>query len=157
MEWTRAFEAERTALVRLAGLLATLAAIAERAADRSVATRGFVLWLLRFAERIARDFVLCDADWLPPEAEPLAPFLALEPLGDSRAEALRLAAVFQALAFVLDVEAARLTMPGGDVFADGHPRSTRHAGPGPLALRAVAALSGLLSLAVRGPPAFDRS
>ena len=49
---------ERAALQRIVALLLALAALAARARDRSPAVRVLVLWFLRPAARVARDFVL---------------------------------------------------------------------------------------------------
>jgi hypothetical protein len=87
MDWTLAIEQERAALMRIVALLCSLAGLAERAATRSPAIRGFVLWILRRAEAVARDFV---AD---PEAR-----LAVEPAGARPADAIRLAASLRRLA-----------------------------------------------------------
>lgn len=87
MDWKEAIEAERAALMRIVALLGALASLAERAASRSPAMRGFVLWILRRAEAVARDFVDCGED------EPLSP-----PAGTRPADAMRLAASLRRLA-----------------------------------------------------------
>jgi hypothetical protein len=50
MDWKAAVEEERAALMRIVILLGALAGLAELAASRSPAMRGFVLWILRHAE-----------------------------------------------------------------------------------------------------------
>ncbi len=89
MDWKRAIEQERTALMRLVALLGALAGLAECAAARSPAMRGLVLWVLRRAERAARDFVAGGQD---------APIALMPPAGCRPADAHRLAASFRALA-----------------------------------------------------------
>ena len=98
MDWKLAMEEERAALKRIAALLFALAGLAELACHRSPAVLGFVLWL--------RDFV-GDAPDMPPAGMPLGP------AGGSRAEAMRLAASFRALARLLDRQ-ARLSFHGAD-------------------------------------------
>ncbi|MFN3550114.1 MAG: hypothetical protein ACK4U0_21735 [Mesorhizobium sp.] len=44
-------------------LLVALAALAERASNRSFPVRWLVLCLLRYAERVARDFVVEETGW----------------------------------------------------------------------------------------------
>ena len=106
MDWKLAMEEERAALKRIAALLFAFAGLAELASNRSPAVLGFVLWLLRRAEIVARDFV-GDAPDMPPAGMPLGP------AGGSRAEAMRLAASFRALARLLDRQ-ARLSFHGAD-------------------------------------------
>ena len=86
---------ERAALKRIVALLCALADLAERAGSSSPAVHGFVLWVLLQAEAVARVLVTGA--------------LAPDPLcqaGDSRAEAIRLAAGFRELARELDRQAA---------------------------------------------------
>ncbi|WP_127520155.1 hypothetical protein [Mesorhizobium sp. Z1-4] len=82
-----AIEQERAALMRIITLLLALAGLAERAAARSPAMRGFVLWVLRRAEAVARDFVACGHD---------AP--SMPPAGTRPADAMRLALSLRRLA-----------------------------------------------------------
>lgn len=82
-----AIEQERAALMRIVTLLLALAGLAERAANRSPAMRGFVLWVLRRAEAVARDFVAGSQD---------AP--SMPPAGCRPADALRLALSLRRLA-----------------------------------------------------------
>ena len=88
MDWKVAMQEERAALQRIVALLFSLADLAELACGRSPAVLGFVLWLLRRAEAVARDFV-GDVPDTPP---------ASMPAGSLRADAMRLAASFRALA-----------------------------------------------------------
>jgi hypothetical protein len=100
MDWQRAMEEERAALMRLVTLLLALAGLAEHAAGRSPAMRGFVLWILRHAEAIARDFVAAGQD------TPIAPMPA-QPVGMRPADAMRLAASLRALARQLERQLER--------------------------------------------------
>lgn len=89
---TKARTAKR--LSRLATLLSALADLAERAAGRSGAVCWLVLWLIRPAEAVARDYV----EKIAPAATEMPP---LGPL-DAAAEALRLAGSFRLLAATLE-------------------------------------------------------
>lgn len=83
-----------TKLRRLAALLCALADLAERAAGRPSAVCLLVLWLIRPAEAVARDYV----DKIAPGAARVpAP---VRPL-DGAAEALRLARSLRFLAAIL--------------------------------------------------------
>ncbi len=97
MDWTQALEEERAALGRIVALLCALAGLAERAAGRSRAVRAMVLWLLRHAERTARDFI-CESG-VP------HPTIAVVPAGNSPVDAMRLAASLRALARQIDAQA----------------------------------------------------
>ena len=123
---------ERAALMRIASLLCALAGLAELAACRSPAVRGFVIWLLRRAEVVALDFVVCDADvwWAA---------IQVTPTESGSAEAMRLAASFRALGRELEQQAALLLAMGGD----------RRCGarlPLPRAMTALGALVDVLAL-----------
>lgn len=95
MDWKLAMEAERAALKRIVALLFALADLAELAACRSQAVRGFVLWILRPAEAVARNLVTGTPTPVP-----------LFRVGDSPADARRLAEDFRDLARELDCQAA---------------------------------------------------
>ena len=86
VDWKVAIEQERAALARIAALLHALAGRAELAAGRLL-VRCFVLWLLRHAEAVARESA------------------AMLPEGNSREDALRLAARLRALAIELNRQA----------------------------------------------------
>jgi hypothetical protein len=103
MDWKGAIEEERAALMRIVALLLALAGLAELAASRSPAMRGFVLWILRRAEAVAREFVAGGQD------TPIAP-MPVEPPGARPADAMRLALNLRALARQLERQ-VRL-MPG---------------------------------------------
>lgn len=62
MDWTRAIREECEALKRIVALLCALADLAEMTCDRSAAVRGFVLWLLRRADRVAWSLVAADCE-----------------------------------------------------------------------------------------------
>ena len=106
MDWKLAMEEERAALQRIVALLFAFAGLADLASGRSPAVRGFVLWLLRQAEIVAQDFVGDAPDALPAS-------MRLGTAESSRAEAMRLAANFRALARLLDRQ-ARLSIHGAD-------------------------------------------
>ena len=103
MDWQRAIEQERAALMRIVTLLGALAGLAELAANRSPAVRGFVLWVLRRAEAAALDFVAGNPDF-EFASMPVAP------AGGRSADAMRLAASLRAVARHIERQ-ARL-MPG---------------------------------------------
>jgi hypothetical protein len=99
MDWKRAIEEERAALGRIVALLRALAGLAERAAVSSAIVRCLVLWFLRRAEAVARDFVTGSPD---------EPCTSMPPAGAGPQEALRLALRFRTLARHLDRQARRL-------------------------------------------------
>ncbi len=143
MEWQRAFEEERAALMRLVALLHAFAGLAERAAGRSAVIRGIVLWILRRAEPIARDFVVGEED-LPPEIDPWS--TATGPSGNRPEDALRLAETFRALAFELEAQATVLVLDG-----DGRAGRTGNPGVRRAAAETLAALSAFASFALLSP------
>ena len=102
MDWKLAMEQERAALMRLAALLSAFGELGELANRRSPAVRGFVLWILRCAETVARDFVTGLAD-TPSSSMPV------DPAGDRPGDAMRLAISFRALARQLDAQARQLS------------------------------------------------
>ena len=148
MDWERAIREERAALMRIAALLCALARLAELAAGRSPAVRGFVIWLLRLAEPVAWDFVLDDPDMPFPS---MSEFVA----DGSPAEALALAASFRAMARDLDRQAAQLLALAGEGGCEARPRSSRAAA----ALRALAEVLTLPAALATGMahPAPDTS
>ena len=101
MDWKRAMEEERAALMRIVTLLGAMAGLAELAASRSPAVRGFVLWVLRHAEAVAREFVAGGQD------TPIAP-MPVEPAGARPADAMRLAISLRRLARQLERQARRM-------------------------------------------------
>ncbi|WP_127519851.1 hypothetical protein [Mesorhizobium sp. Z1-4] len=107
MDWKRAIEEERAALMRIVTLLGALAGLAELAANRSPVVRGFVLWVLRRAEAAARDFVAGS-----PDLEFAS--MPVEPACGRSADAMRLAASLRTLALHLERQAGlMLGMHGG--------------------------------------------
>ncbi len=98
MDWRLAIEEERAALKRIVALLFALADLAEFACGRSQTVRRLVLWILEHAEVAARDFIT-GARETPPASVPV------DPAGGWRADAIRLAASFRALAWQLDRQA----------------------------------------------------
>ena len=81
-------------LRRIIALLVVSAVLAERAADRSLLVRWFVLWILRRAETVVEDFIF-DETGMPLAVEGFA--LA----GNGPDDAFALAARFRALAAAL--------------------------------------------------------
>lgn len=98
VDWKLAIKEERAALMRMVALLCSLADLAESASRRCRPVRSFVLWLLRPAESLARDFVMGKQD-APPISMPVGP------ADDSRADAMRLAENFRHLACELECQA----------------------------------------------------
>jgi hypothetical protein len=93
MDGRRTTDKNWKTLRRIVALLLALADLADRAGVRSPAVRSLVLWFLRPAEEIARDYVA----GLTPADQPLLPVFA----DDGAADAIRLAASFRALASAL--------------------------------------------------------
>lgn len=96
---------ERAALGRIAALLVALAVLAERAAEKPVALRCFVIWLLSRAEIAAQGFV----DGMFWRRDPTA--LPLQAAAGGTAEALRLASSLRAMAAALDRAAGQTRSP----------------------------------------------
>lgn len=119
-----AMEDYRQALGRIAVMLVALAGLAERVAGRPRPLRGLVLWLLRRAEAVAREFVIEE---LPGASMPPVQ-MALRQGGASPAEAMRLALCLRALASALDGLAARA---GRLVARRDADRTATPAGSGP--------------------------
>ena len=92
---------ERAALTRIVAVLRALADFAELAVGRSPAVLGLLIFILRPAEAVARDFIVGDPDEL------FAP-LPVGAADGGRAEAMRLAASFRALALTLEMQAAAM-------------------------------------------------
>lgn len=102
---------ERKALRRLVVLLSALADLAERAGGRSGSIGSLVLWLLGYAEAVARDYVCA----VTASANGRIPAVAFP--GDGAA-ALRLAASFRTLAAALRAFIAALPVrPCGNFAA----------------------------------------
>ena len=141
MEWERAWREERAALMRLVALLHAFAGLAERAAGRSAFVRGIVLWILRRAEPVARDFVTGDENLLPDQGLwPMAPAAA----GNRPEDALHLAEIFRTLAWLLEAQIGPL-----GTQADGtcDIRVRRSAAEG----KTLAALAALTRIALTRP------
>ena len=84
------------ALMRIVALLLALASLAERAAGLPQPVRSAALWFLRPAQALAWEFVTGQA----------CPEIPYSHRRDERAEAMRLAASFRALARSLEAELA---------------------------------------------------
>ena len=141
MDWIRAIEQERAALGRIVALLLSFADLAERAASRSTVVASLVLWFLRQAETVARDFVDGGSD-VPSASMPIVPPRA------GLLDAMRLAVSLRALARQIDGQARRLPATHRRIGCD------RAASPsGPIhALRAtLASLTCLAAFALDAP------
>ena len=122
----------RETLRRIVALLLALAGIAERVSGLSGPVRRRVLWFLRPAEAVARDFIVGDAR--DTDAPPSAPSTAYG--DDGPAAALRLAGSFRALATMLAILVALVPAP-----ARRRPSRRDGIGIGAPAFRARASLS----------------
>jgi hypothetical protein len=118
MDWNEAMEQERAALMRIVALLCALAGLAECAATRSPAMRGFVLWILRRAEAAARDFVTGGQDGQNAS-------LPVVQAGGRPADAMRLAASLRQLARQLERQARLLNAACGQRGAGTQPPPLR--------------------------------
>jgi hypothetical protein len=87
---------ERDVLKRIVALLFSFADLAERASGRSYPIRCLVLWALRRAEAVARDWVMAESS---DDMQLAAACAVLH--RNSRAEAMHLAQNFRALAHTL--------------------------------------------------------
>ena len=87
-------ETDRDVLKRIVALLFAFADLAHRASGRSYPVRCLVLWFLRRAEAVARDWVAADS------ADDMETACAVLHR-NSRAEAMHLAHAFRALAYEL--------------------------------------------------------
>lgn len=114
MGWNGERDKTDHALMRIVTLLLALASLAERAADMPSRVRSAALWFLRPAEAIAWEFVTGQAC-------PEIPYFHRR---DERAEAMRLAACFRALARSLEAELA-----APPHFPPCCPRWARHVPP----------------------------
>lgn len=139
MDWSAAIEKNRETLKRIAALLLALADLAERAGARPRPVLCLVLWILRPAEAVAREFVIGAAHDLgaPARLSSLEMPMRAAPDGARAAEALRLAVDFRMLAAALDDLAARPL---------GRWRTLRHTG------LLLSALKAFASEAPASPP-----
>jgi len=148
MDWTLAMEEERAALKRVVALLFALADLAERAHRRCRLVRRFVLWILRPAETVAREFVLDDDD--------ASDFIQPVSAGDTPADALLLAERFRDLARELDRQsmfAFAVPLPAGQAGpARSGVRRTRNAHDFLNALRQALANIAPRAAYATGPP-----
>lgn len=124
-------------LRRIVALLLALAGLTERASSRCHAVRWSVLWLLRPAEAIARDYVVALTGGLASQS-------AILPAGDSHADATRLALAFRTLAATLVAFAEQMltALQAGLTHA-------RRAGPAQCANRMLASHFDWLAAAAR--------
>ncbi|EAB6717939.1 hypothetical protein DUP91_26810, partial [Salmonella enterica subsp. enterica] len=99
-------------------LLLSLADLADQAAGRAWCLRCYILWVMRFAEAVAWDYIAESLDGFAPPVRRMADFL---PAG-SRARARNLAQTFRRAARLLQAQErrfAKLTLrsPAGDWLA----------------------------------------
>ncbi|MEO3998433.1 hypothetical protein [Mesorhizobium sp. CAU 1732] len=137
MDWKRAIEQERAALGGIVALLLSLADLAERIAGRSTAIASLVLWFLRQAEAVARDFV--DGSDAPLPLMPIVPPRA-GPL-----DAMRLALSLRALARQIDGQARRFPATRRRIGCDP---AASPPGRAPALRAALASLSRLAAFAL---------
>lgn len=112
MGWNENTDLNIKTLRRIVALLLALADLAERAGRRSLAVRWSVLWLLRPAEAVARDYVAALARD-PHLACPPAPTA----IGHATEDATRLARAFRALAAALAAFLHAIIRPRRDDIA----------------------------------------
>ncbi|MEO4000227.1 hypothetical protein [Mesorhizobium sp. CAU 1732] len=141
MDWKRAIEEERAALGHIVALLFSLADLAERTAGRSTVVASLVLWFLRQAEAVARDFVDGRSD-APSASMPIVPTSA-GPL-----DAMRLAVSLRALARQIDGQARLLPATRGRTSCD---RAASPSGRMPALRAALNALSSLAAFTLGAP------
>ncbi len=130
MDWNETTDLNIKTLRRIVALLLALAGLTERASGRCHAVRWSVLWLLRPAEAIARDYVAAlTGD--PRLASRPAPAIVLA--GGGHADATRLALSFRMLAGVLAAFAEQMfTTLQADLT------HARRVGPAQCAIRVLA-------------------
>ena len=126
MDWKLAMKEERAALKRIVALLFALADLAQSSRSRSTLVRRFVIWVLRQAETVARDFVIGAA-------EAQSSLMPASPASDSPAEAMRLAQSFRDLARELDRQSKfAFAVQGGPPDHAGQARMARFGALRPL-------------------------
>ena len=96
MGWNGERDKTDHALMRIVALLLALASLAEHAGSLPLPVRSAALWFLRPAEAVAWEFVTGQA----------CPEIPYSHRRDERAEAMRLAVSFRALACSLEAELA---------------------------------------------------
>lgn len=102
MDETRTTGSSEIVLLRIVATLLALADLAERTRSQPAPVRYLVLWFLRSAESVAREFVVEFASSTNPAGK-----AAIFHGGSGPHEALRLAVQFRALAAVIDDERFR--------------------------------------------------
>lgn len=120
MDWNAEIEKDREALKRIVALLFALAGLAARASSLPRPVGGLVLWILRRAEAVAREFVTGRAPHrgaLPARTYPTAS------MDGVNADAARLALCFRALALSLATTLAR-ARPFAQLHAPSNTRTT---------------------------------
>lgn len=107
MDGNLAMDDNRRMLMRIIALLYAFAGLAERLNELPSPARGLLLWILRHAEAIAREFVMDTAlDLGVPAAASVRLIPALHG-GESAEDGMRLAESFRALAALLELLADR--------------------------------------------------
>ena len=161
MERKAEIETERDFLKRMVALLLSFAGLAERASVRSYPVRCLVLWILRRADAVARDWLASDG------AEDMQSNSSVAVLHrNSQAEAKYLAQSFRALAHMLKRElrleerfARRLMRDKTNRTAADAPRRDLSIGSSirSLARMMQVAMHCLHSLAFKAAPHLDTS
>ena len=95
MDWSVVEWQERAAVQRIAALLFALADLCDLASARSLPVRAFVLWLLRPAEFLARNYIMGEDE-----------AAGTVPAGNTPEDAARLAQALHDLACALQLQAA---------------------------------------------------
>jgi hypothetical protein len=142
MHWSEANDLNIKTLRRIVALLLALAGLAERASVRSDAVRWSVIWLLRPAEAIARDYVAGltgDASLAMPDASD-----GSAPVCHGPVDAICLADTFRALAAALAAFAQQML-----TLLQAGATNVRRAGPGQCAMNVLASLLEQLPAAER--------
>ena len=102
MHWNLAREDNRRVLKRIVALLFAFASLAERSSTKHGLLRASVLWILRSAETIVRDFVMDTALERGASIASDPFFIPALHGGNHPADAMRLAESFRALAVLLN-------------------------------------------------------
>jgi hypothetical protein len=106
MNWKAEKGREQDTLKRIIALLFALAVLAERAAGRSRPVRWLVLWILRHAETVVREFVTGSP--LKAAGSRRSPASTAVRHGHDPADAMTLAASLRSLALLVRTIAAQL-------------------------------------------------
>jgi hypothetical protein len=150
MNGKAAIETERDVLKRIVAMLFSFAFLAERASVRSYPVRCLVLWALRRAEIVARDWLAAGS------ADDLQSTSQIVLHRNSPAEAMHLAQCFRALAHMLKCE-VRLEERLARRLMRGKADHSRTAMPRPVLLTPdpIGRLARTMRVAMRGLLGFE--